>query len=121
MPNENWTRGERQISSISYSLNVFSVISRFWHKIEMEFCVILSTEKLSLNLFCGSCAHLVINYFMTGGPYHIETSPLICIANQWIGFYMIGTSVRKKLMAEKKSSSQRYTYPADIYLVKVNN
>ena len=27
----------------------------------------------------------------------IETSPLICRANQWVGFYMIGTSVMKKL------------------------
>ena len=34
---------------------------------------------------------------MTGSPYHIETSPLICSANQWTGFYMIGTSVMKEL------------------------
>ena len=27
----------------------------------------------------------------------IETSPLICRANQCVGFYMIGTSVMKKL------------------------
>ena len=25
--------------------------------------------------------------------HHIETSPLICIAKQWTGFYMIGSSV----------------------------
>ena len=31
------------------------------------------------------------------GPYYIETSPLICCANQWIGSYMIGTSVMKEL------------------------
>ena len=24
-----------------------------------------------------------------GGPYHIETRPLICRAYQWTGFYMI--------------------------------
>ena len=36
--------------------------------------------------------------FHSGGPYHIETSPLIRIANQWTGFYMIGTSVMKKLV-----------------------
>ena len=34
-----------------------------------------------------------------GGPYHIETSPLICSANQWAGFYMIGTSVVQGLMS----------------------
>ena len=28
--------------------------------------------------------------------YHIETSPLICSAIQWTGFYMIGTSVMKE-------------------------
>ena len=25
-----------------------------------------------------------------GRPYHIETNPLICSANHWTGFYMIG-------------------------------
>ena len=35
--------------------------------------------------------------FHDGGSYHIETSPLNCIANQWTGFYMVGTSVMKKL------------------------
>ena len=33
-----------------------------------------------------------------GGPYHIETSPLICGANQWTGFYMIGIPVMKELI-----------------------
>ena len=32
---------------------------------------------------------------MAKGLYHIETSPLICTANQWTGFYMIGASVMK--------------------------
>ena len=36
-------------------------------------------------------------YFHDGGPYHIETSPLIYKANQWTGFYIIGTSVMKEL------------------------
>ena len=39
--------------------------------------------------------------FHDGGPYHIETSPLICRANQWTGFFMIGTSA----MEEFKSLS----------------
>ena len=25
--------------------------------------------------------------FHDGGPYHIETNPLICTANQWNGLY----------------------------------
>ena len=36
--------------------------------------------------------------FHDGGFYHIETSPLTCKANQWTGFYMIGTSVMKELL-----------------------
>ena len=39
----------------------------------------------------------LINSFMMGGRYHIETSPLICRANQWTGFYMITVSVMKEL------------------------
>ena len=36
--------------------------------------------------------------FHDGGRYHIETSPLICYANQWTGFSMITASVMKELM-----------------------
>ena len=35
--------------------------------------------------------------FHYGGPDHIETSPLVCRANQWTCFYMIGTFVMKEL------------------------
>ena len=35
--------------------------------------------------------------FHDGGPYHIKASSLICSANQWTGFYMVGTSVKKEL------------------------
>ena len=35
------------------------------------------------------------NSFMTKGLYHIEISPWICRANQWTGFYMIGTSIMR--------------------------
>ena len=37
--------------------------------------------------------HLILQ-----GPYHIETSPLICSMNQWTGFYMIGGSVMNELI-----------------------
>ena len=37
-------------------------------------------------------------FFHDGGPYRIETSPLICSANRWTGFCMIGTAVMKELM-----------------------
>ena len=38
-----------------------------------------------------------IQPFHVGGRYHIETSPLLCKANQWTGFYMISASVVKTL------------------------
>ena len=38
-----------------------------------------------------------LKFFHDGGSYHIETNPFICSANQWAGFYMIGTSVMKEL------------------------
>ena len=34
--------------------------------------------------------------FHDGGPYHIDTNPLVCSANQWTGFYMI--DLRYELM-----------------------
>ena len=34
--------------------------------------------------------------FHGGGPYHIELSSLICRANQWTGFHMIGISFMKE-------------------------
>ena len=39
-----------------------------------------------------------------GGRYHIETSPLVCRANQWTDFYMIGTSIMKELYTVAKHS-----------------
>ena len=53
-----------------------------------------------MRYFCNNSSMFerIINSFMTdGGPYHIETSPLIYLANQWAGFYMIVTSVMKDL------------------------
>ena len=44
--------------------------------------------------------------FHDGGPYHIETSPMICRANQWTDFYMIGTSVMKELIPQNISVSK---------------
>ena len=38
-----------------------------------------------------------IYLFHDGGHYRIETSPLICRANQWTGFYIITASVMKEL------------------------
>ena len=37
--------------------------------------------------------------FHDGRPYYIETSPLICRANQWTDFYMIGNSIMNVFMS----------------------
>ena len=39
------------------------------------------------------------------GLLYIETSPLICRANQWTGFYMITASVMKELILTNNSNS----------------
>ena len=39
----------------------------------------------------------LLQLYYNGGCYHIETSPLICLANQWTGSYMITDSVMKEL------------------------
>ena len=51
--------------------------------------LVLSTLRLQI---VNSCR--VFHSFMTG-LYPLETSPLICCANQWAAFYMITTSVMK--------------------------
>ena len=45
--------------------------------------------------------------FHDGGRYHTETSPLICGANKWTGFYMITASVMKEL----NKKTVKYNYP----------
>ena len=34
--------------------------------------------------------------FHDGCPYHIETSSIICSANQWTGLHLIETSIMKQ-------------------------
>ena len=38
-----------------------------------------------------------LQLFHERGLYHIESSPLICTANQCSGFYMVGTPAMKNL------------------------
>ena len=37
--------------------------------------------------------------FYDGGPYHVETSPMIWRTNQWTGFYVIGMSFKIELIS----------------------
>ena len=53
------------------------------------------------DMFCLATDYVMkfcLYLFHDGGPYHIETSSLTCTANQWTGFYMIGTSVMKVML-----------------------
>ena len=43
-------------------------------------------------------SHSFVYFFHDGGPYHMETSSLICRANPCTGFYMTGTSAMKVLV-----------------------
>ena len=43
--------------------------------------------------------------FYDGSPYHTETIPLNCCANQCTGFCMIGTSVMKELNSNDLDAS----------------
>ena len=48
--------------------------------------------------FLRLCKCSFLNFslpFRAGGNNHIETSPLICSANHWTGFYVITASVMK--------------------------
>ena len=54
----------------------------------------------------------------------IKTCPMICCANQWTGFYMIGTIVMKELIRVDHQSNQNQSdiciYYKDFLPVKVN-
>ena len=59
-------------------------------------------ERVFTNKKANTCSQSTMatmtELFHDGGRYHIETSPLICPANQWTGFYMITASVMKELI-----------------------
>ena len=57
-------------------------------------------------MICEKGNQTVFKLFHDGGPYHIETSPLICSANQWTGFYMTVTFVMKELISKKMNVMQ---------------
>ena len=62
-------------------------------------------------LFCHNQGIYLNEY---GSSCQIETSPLICSANQWTGFCIIGTSVMK----DSRRSSSTYTESLFLHVVK---
>ena len=64
----------------------------------------------------------LLNYlFYDRVSYHLETSPLICTANQWTGFYMIGTSIMKDLKLNIGLKWVNGYNVAGNYMFKVNS
>ena len=93
------TRLMTWLSSLYFSLWVCSMFYFFQRTLsQKKFRKLLSP---SLVKFCPYLFH-------EGGPYHIETSPLICSAYQCTGFYMIGTSVMNKLNVHQWRCSVSY-------------
>ena len=62
-----------------------------WRKLEIKFSSQCQGKKTHGFLECGQSFELCYD----GGSYHIETSPLVCSANQWTYFYIIGTTIMK--------------------------
>ena len=44
------------------------------------------------------------------GLYHVGTSPLICRADQWTGFYIITASIMKELKAHSSLTSKAFRF-----------
>ena len=62
--------------------------------------LLLKTNTCSLLYYATEILYeciLNVQLFHDGGSYHLETSPLICSANQRAAFYIIETSVTKEV------------------------
>ena len=81
----------------------------------MIYLCLCAKNKVIINRRC-KCKKVHIKVFLNRGPYYIEqTSPLLCSANQWTGFYMIKTFVMKELstylwMISTATSLQKITF-----------
>ena len=55
---------------------------------------------------------------MTEGRCHIETSPLVCSANQWTGFYMITASAMKELRCVTAHDEKKRSCPLNLTITE---
>ena len=65
-------------------------------------------RKVTFSKVAGFASHVFFSVFWIdiylfhdGGQYHVETSPLIYSANQWTGFYMMGTFVLREFLLSR--------------------
>ena len=56
---------------------------------------------------CWPKLTILASLFYYGGPYHKETSTMICRANQWTGFYIIRNSTMKELIFSRISDHHK--------------
>ena len=74
---------------ISFTHEEFSIDSSFMNKIEFRYRLRKINFRIT-NKSLHKKMKLSINILTTSVSHHIETSQLICYANQLTGFYMIG-------------------------------
>ena len=97
------------LKMISFSVcNVF-IHKACYHSFIMNQIFCLKVGERPHKRFLRYFMLTLLNSFMTGGPYHTETSPLICTANQWTGFYMIRTSIMKELLLSSRQPNPTFT------------
>ena len=82
-------------NGISITPNVVFIGTILGRSLSQIVCLPPMSSKLR---FMSDICSSLVRPVWDRGPCHIETSPLICRANQWTGFYMIRTSVMKELM-----------------------
>ena len=93
------------------SHNIFPALPGIFVVSIITFKMLISLD--SFNKTKLICIHHHLNFFCyelfhNGGPYHIETSTLICRANQWTGFHIIETSVMKELNLKCSQDSDKH-------------
>ena len=90
-----WTFSALFFSDASlWSQDKFIAFNIFSYKSLIISCKISMITVISIETTNELTIHWL---FHNGGPFHVETSPLSCSANQWTGFYMIGTSIMTEL------------------------
>ena len=66
------------------------------HVFSFKFCEIFKNTFLHITPLV-TVSETLASLVHYGGRYYIETSALICSANQWTGFYMTKDSIMKEL------------------------
>ena len=86
---------------ISFTHEEFSIDSSFMNKIEFRYRLRKINFRIT-NKSLHKKMKLSINILTTSVPHHIETSQLICYANQFTGFYIRATLALNRLILETK-------------------